>query len=76
MAGAYYNSVENISTYAGYRWEYEDFGLEAAVVTDIPSEILFHMYVELTKILVALPMERGTVGSSYRIRVPSSINTV
>ena len=53
MVGAYYNSVENISTYAGYRWEYEDFGLEAAVVLlDIP-QILFQVYVELTKISLA-----------------------
>ena len=33
MAGAYYNSVEKISTYAGYRWEINDFGFEAAAVT-------------------------------------------
>ena len=33
MAGAYYNSLEKVSTYAGYRWELNDFGVEAAIVT-------------------------------------------
>jgi len=33
IAGAYYNSVENLSLYAGRRWEYGDFGLEATAVT-------------------------------------------
>jgi len=33
IAGAYYNSIENLSVYAGKRWEYGDFGLEATVVT-------------------------------------------
>ena len=33
MAGAYYNPVEDVSTYVGYRFEHEDFGLEIAGVT-------------------------------------------
>lgn len=33
IAGAYYNSIENMSVYAGKRWEYGDFGLEATVAT-------------------------------------------
>ena len=33
IAGAYYNSIDNLSVYAGKRWEYGDFGLEATVVT-------------------------------------------
>ena len=33
IAGAYYNSESNISFYAGKRWEYNDFGLEAGAVT-------------------------------------------
>jgi len=33
IAGAYYNSIENLSVYAGRRWEYGDFGLEATLVT-------------------------------------------
>jgi hypothetical protein len=33
ITGAYYNSESNISFYAGKRWEYNDFGLEAGAVT-------------------------------------------
>ena len=33
IAGAYYNSEHNLSTYIGKRWEYNDFGLEAGAVT-------------------------------------------
>ena len=33
IAGVYYNSESNISTYAGKRWEYNDFGVELGAVT-------------------------------------------
>jgi hypothetical protein len=33
IAGAYYNSESNLSTYIGKRWEHNDFGLEAGAVT-------------------------------------------
>ena len=33
ITGAYYNSVENLSVYAGYRQEKDNFGFEAAFVT-------------------------------------------
>jgi hypothetical protein len=33
IAGVYYNSESRISFYAGKRWEYKDFGLEAGAVT-------------------------------------------
>lgn len=33
IAGVYYNSVEHISWYAGYRIEHEKFGTELAIVT-------------------------------------------
>ncbi len=33
ITGAYYNSVENLSVYAGYRQEKDKLGLEAAIVT-------------------------------------------
>ena len=33
IAGAYYNSESNISTYVGKRWEYNDFGVELGAVT-------------------------------------------
>lgn len=33
ITGAYYNSLENLSVYAGARHEYNNFGIEAALVT-------------------------------------------
>ena len=33
IAGAYYNSMDRTSLYAGYRYEYKDFGAEFALVT-------------------------------------------
>ena len=37
IAGAYYNSVDKVSTYAGYRWEWDLIGLEAGAVTGYPQ---------------------------------------
>ena len=37
IAGAYYNSLENISFYGGYRLEYGDSGVEVALVTGYPA---------------------------------------
>jgi len=33
IAGAYYNSINQISMYAGKRFEFNDYGLEAAIAT-------------------------------------------
>ena len=33
IAGTYYNSESRVSFYAGKRWEYNDFGIEAGAVT-------------------------------------------
>lgn len=32
IAGAYYNSINQISLYAGQRYEFDDYGLELALV--------------------------------------------
>lgn len=48
IAGAYYNSVENISPYAGYRFEHNGLGLEVGVVGGYPA------------FGVAVPYVRGT----------------
>ena len=37
IAGMYYNSESNVSTYIGRRWEYNDFGFEAGAVTGYPQ---------------------------------------
>ena len=64
MAGAYYNSVENISTYAGYRWEFNDFGFEAAAVTGYPeADIVPYVRGTYKDFFVAPAMEDGTVGA-------------
>ena len=63
MAGAYYNSVENISTYAGYRWELNDFGFEAAAVTGYPeADIVPYVRGTYKDFFVAPAMEDGTAG--------------
>ena len=48
IAGAYYNSMDRMSLYAGYRYEYKDFGAEFALVTG---------YDEIHDVV---PMIRGT----------------
>jgi hypothetical protein len=71
MAGAYYNSVENVSAYVGYRWEYEDFGLESAIVTGYPeADIVPFVRGTYKDFFVAPAMERGTVGAviGYEIK--------
>jgi hypothetical protein len=40
ITGAYYNSVENLSVYAGYRQEKDNFGFEAAIVTGYNNDSL------------------------------------
>lgn len=37
IAGAYYNSVDRVSFYAGHRLEYGDAGVEFALVTGYPA---------------------------------------
>ena len=37
IAGAYYNSMERVSFYAGHRVEFGDAGLEFAMVTGYPA---------------------------------------
>jgi hypothetical protein len=37
IAGAYYNSVEEVSPYAGYRFEHNELGLEVGIVGGYPA---------------------------------------
>ena len=71
MTGAYYNSVEKVSTYVGYRWEISDFGFEAAAVTGYP-EADFVPFVRGTykDFFIAPAMEEGKVGAviGYEIK--------
>ena len=64
MAGAYYNSVEDISAYAGYRWEWDRIGFELAAVTGYPEATVVP-YVRATydNFFVAPAIEDGTIGA-------------
>ena len=53
IAGAYYNSMDRMSLYAGYRYEYKDFGTELGIVTG---------YDELNDVV---PMIRATYKSFF-----------
>jgi len=37
IAGAYYNSEENVSAYAGYRFEHDEVGIELGAVNGYPK---------------------------------------
>lgn len=37
IAGAYYNSVDRLSVYAGQRFEFDEYGIEVAGVTGYPA---------------------------------------
>ena len=39
IAGVYYNSLDVVSTYAGYRYEYNQFGVETAAVTGYNNSV-------------------------------------
>ena len=56
IAGAYYNSVEEISPYAGYRFEHNGLGLEVGIVGGYPA------------FGVAVPYLRGTYDLTDNIR--------
>lgn len=50
ISGVYLNSLSNVSLYAGKRYEYNDFGVEATIVTGY-----IHLFV---------PQVRGTYNTS------------
>ena len=71
IAGAYYNSESNLSTYIGKRWEHNDFGLEAGAVTGYSeSKVLPYIRGTYQNFFVAPALERETVGAvvGYEIK--------
>jgi|TARA_B100000073_G_C23559247_1_gene503392 hypothetical protein len=63
MAGAYYNSVEDISTYVGYRFEHEDFGLEIAGVTGYPeADVVPYVRATYKNVFIAPALEDDRAG--------------
>jgi len=65
IAGVYYNSESNISTYAGKRWEYNGFGLEAGAVTGYPqADVIPYVRGTYKNFFVAPALEgKDTVGA-------------
>ena len=63
IAGVYYNSESRVSFYAGKRWEYNDFGLEAGAVTGYPQSSI-------------MPYVRGTYKDFFVAPALESDNTV
>ena len=63
MAGAYYNSVEDVSTYIGYRFEHEDFGLEIAGVTGYPeADVVPYVRATYKNVFIAPALEDDRAG--------------
>ena len=62
IAGAYYNSMDRMSLYAGYRYEYKDFGAEFAIVSG---------YKEIGDIV---PMLRGTYKNYFIAPAAEDVN--
>jgi hypothetical protein len=63
IAGAYYNSEHNLSTYIGKRWEHNDFGLEAGAVTGYNNPIIPYVRGTYKDFFVAPAVEnKDTVG--------------
>ena len=63
IAGAFYNSEENISTYIGKRWEHNDFGFEAGAVTGYSeAEVLPYIRGTYQDFFVAPALEKDKAG--------------
>jgi len=63
IAGAYYNSERNLSTYIGKRWEYNDFGLEAGAVTGYYETVIPYARVTYKDFFIAPGVENeDTIG--------------
>ena len=64
IAGVYYNSINNVSVYAGKRWEYNDFGLEAGAVTgyDNIAPVIPYARITYNNLFIAPGVEPDNVG--------------
>ena len=62
IVGSYYNSMDRMSLYAGYRYEYKDFGAEFAIVSG---------YNEIGDVV---PMIRGTYKQFFIAPAAEDVN--
>ena len=74
IAGAYYNSLENLSVYAGHRQEINNFGFEAALVTGYKNGSLTPYIrgtydVGKTRIFVAPGIESKNIGVVFGLEI-------
>jgi regulatory protein YycH of two-component signal transduction system YycFG len=73
ITGTYYNSLENLSVYAGARQEYNNFGIETAIVTGYNN--LITPYVRgtydlgKTRIFIAPGIETKDIGIVLGIEI-------
>jgi hypothetical protein len=74
ITGGYYNSLENLSVYAGARHEYNNFGIEAALVTGYNTEVLTPYLrgtydVGKTRIFIAPGIETKDIGVVFGLEI-------
>ena len=71
IAGVYYNSESKISPYAGYRLEYNDFGVELGAVGNYSdADIAPYARGTYKNFFVAPGLEEGKVGIVFGIELP------
>ena len=73
ITGAYYNSVESTSVYGGYRYEKDNFGIEAAIVTgynDLITPYVRGTYdLDNMRIFIAPGIESEDIGVVFGIEI-------
>ena len=73
ITGAYYNSVESTSVYGGYRYEKDNFGIEAAIVTgynDLITPYVRGTYdLDKMRIFIAPGLESEDIGVVFGIEI-------
>lgn len=71
ISGAYYNSESNISAYAGYRFEYNNIGIELGAVTGYSdADILPYIRATYNDLFVAPATEYGKLGIVFGVEIP------
>ena len=71
IAGAYYNSESNISPYVGYRFEYNDFGLELGAVGNYSdADIMPFAKGSYKQFFVTPGIEGDNIGIVFGIELP------
>ena len=77
VVGVYYNSEKYLSPYAGYRFEYNDYGLEVGAVGNYSSAPVFP-YVRGTykNFFIAPGVEKENLGIVVGLEIPIGQRTL